>query len=154
RKHRSSRNCAAPWPTPTPTVAAPPSSSSKRTAGIRQCSRPREGNVPTSPTLADTTPHASRRTYDGPGQGMPTSHWTEPCGGRRPADNPSIPAGVRRRGIDVRLNTTLEEATGSQVRLSDGTSVPTRTLVWAVGVTPGPLAQVLGLGTVKGRIVV
>jgi pyridine nucleotide-disulfide oxidoreductase len=51
--------------------------------------------VPTSPILADTTPHASRRTYDGPGQGMPTSHWTEPCGGRRPADNPSIPAGVR-----------------------------------------------------------
>ena len=61
---------------------------------------------------------------------------------------------LRRRGIDVRLNTTIEEATGSQVRLSDGTTVPTRTLVWSVGVTPGPLTQALGLETIKGRIVV
>ena len=61
---------------------------------------------------------------------------------------------LRRRGLDVRLNTTIEEATGSQVRLSDGTTVPTRTLVWSVGVTPGPLTQALGLDTVKGRIVV
>jgi NADH:ubiquinone reductase (H+-translocating) len=61
---------------------------------------------------------------------------------------------LRRRGLDVRLNTTLEEATDGQVRLSDGTTVPTRTLVWSVGVTPGPLTQALGLETVKGRIVV
>ena len=61
---------------------------------------------------------------------------------------------LRRRGIEVRLNTSLEQATGSQVRLSDGTSVPTRTLIWAVGVTPGPLTQALGLDTVHGRIVV
>ena len=61
---------------------------------------------------------------------------------------------LRRRGVDVRLNTSIEEATGSQVRLSDGTSVPTHTLVWSVGVTPGPLTQALGLETVKGRIVV
>jgi NADH dehydrogenase len=61
---------------------------------------------------------------------------------------------LRRRGLDVRLNTTLEQATDSQVRLSDGTTVPTRTLIWAVGVTPGPLTQALGLDTVNGRIVV
>jgi NADH dehydrogenase len=61
---------------------------------------------------------------------------------------------LRRRGVDVRLNTTIEQVTGSQVRLSDGTTVPTRTLIWAVGVTPGPLAQALGLETIKGRIVV
>ena len=61
---------------------------------------------------------------------------------------------LRRRGLDVRLNTTLEEVTDSQVRLSDGTTVPTHTLVWTVGATPGPLAQALGLDTVKGRIVV
>ena len=61
---------------------------------------------------------------------------------------------LRRRGVDVRLKTTIEEVTGSQVRLSDGTTVPTRTLVWCVGVTPGPLTQALGLETVKGRIVV
>jgi NADH dehydrogenase len=54
----------------------------------------------------------------------------------------------------VRLNTSLEEVTASAVRLSDGTAVPTHTLVWSVGVTPGPLTQALGLDTVKGRIVV
>ena len=32
--------------------------------------------------------------------------------------------------------------------------MPTRTLIWSVGVTPGPLTQVLGLDTIKGRIVV
>ena len=61
---------------------------------------------------------------------------------------------LRRRGLDVRLETTLEEVTDSQVRLSDGTTVPTHTLVWCVGVTPGPLTQALGLETVRGRIVV
>jgi NADH dehydrogenase len=61
---------------------------------------------------------------------------------------------LRRRGLDMRLNTTIEEVTDTQVRLSDGTSVPTRTLVWCVGVTPGPLTETLGLDTVKGRIVV
>ena len=61
---------------------------------------------------------------------------------------------LRRRGLDVRLNTSIEQATDSAVRLSDGTSVPTHTLIWAVGVTPGPLTQALGLDTVKGRIVV
>src|SRR5215470_970881 len=42
---------------------------------------------------------------------------------------------LRRRGLDVRLNTSIEQATDSAVRLSDGTSVPTRTLVWDDGAT-------------------
>jgi len=61
---------------------------------------------------------------------------------------------LRRRGVDVRLQTTVEEATSAAVRLSDGTTVATRTLVWCIGVTPGPLTRVLGLETVCGRIVV
>lgn len=61
---------------------------------------------------------------------------------------------LRRRGLDVRLNTTVENATDRHVRLSDGTTVPTCTLVWCVGATPGPLTQALGVETVKGRIVV
>jgi NADH:ubiquinone reductase (H+-translocating) len=61
---------------------------------------------------------------------------------------------LRRRGLDVRLNTAIDEVTDSQVRLSDGTAVPTRTLVWCVGVTPGPLTRALGLETINGRIVV
>jgi NADH dehydrogenase len=61
---------------------------------------------------------------------------------------------LRGRGMDVRLNTTVEEVTAGAVRLSDGTTVSTRTLVWCIGVTPGPLTRALGLDTVKGRIVV
>ena len=61
---------------------------------------------------------------------------------------------LRRRGLEVRLNTTIEEVSDRHVRLSDGTIVPTRTLVWCVGVTPGPLTQALGVETVSGRIVV
>ncbi len=61
---------------------------------------------------------------------------------------------LRHRGLDVRLETTVEEITDRWVRLSDGTTVPTHTLVWCVGVTPGPLTRALGLDTVKGRIVV
>jgi NADH:ubiquinone reductase (H+-translocating) len=61
---------------------------------------------------------------------------------------------LRGRGVDVRLRTTVEEVTADAVRLSDGTTLPTRTLMWCVGVTPGPLTQVLGLQTEKGRIVV
>ena len=61
---------------------------------------------------------------------------------------------LRRRGLDVRLETTIEEITGRWVRLSGGATVPTHTVVWCVGVTPGPLTQALGLETVHGRIVV
>lgn len=61
---------------------------------------------------------------------------------------------LRARGLDVRLNTTVEEVTDTAVHLSDGTTVPTRTLVWAVGVTPGPLVHSLDVATVRGRVVV
>jgi NADH dehydrogenase len=55
---------------------------------------------------------------------------------------------LRRRGLDVRLRTTVEEAGEARVRLSDGTTLPACTLVWCVGVTPGPLTTTLGLETV------
>ena len=78
RKHHSSRSCAAPWPTLTPTVAARPSSSSKRAAGTRRRFGPRDGNVLTSPAPGGHD-GASRGTDDLPGEG-PTGHRTGPCG--------------------------------------------------------------------------
>lgn len=59
-----------------------------------------------------------------------------------------------RRGVDVRLKTTVTEATSTSVTLSDGTTIPTRTLVWSAGVAPSPLIARLGCPTSHGRIVV
>lgn len=61
---------------------------------------------------------------------------------------------LRRRGVEVRLGTTVEEATGDSVRLSDGETIPTHTLVWCAGVTPSPLISTLGLPTERGRLLV
>jgi NADH dehydrogenase len=52
---------------------------------------------------------------------------------------------LRGRGIDLRLNTTLEEVGASGVRLSDGETVPTRTCCWTAGVRPHPVIERLGL---------
>lgn len=63
-------------------------------------------------------------------------------------------ATLRRRGVQVRLGTTVTRATEDQAVLSDGTSVPTHTLVWTVGVTPPPIVAELGVELVRGRAVV
>jgi NADH dehydrogenase len=59
---------------------------------------------------------------------------------------------LRRRGVEVRLGTTVEEATEDKVRLSDGETIATHTLVWCTGVTPSPLIETLGLPTERGRL--
>ncbi len=57
-----------------------------------------------------------------------------------------------RRGIDVRLGTTLKEAHADHVVLSDGSRIDTHTIAWVTGVTGAPLIQDLGLPTEKGRL--
>jgi NADH:ubiquinone reductase (H+-translocating) len=62
---------------------------------------------------------------------------------------------LARRGVEVRLGQALERATPDEVRLKDGTVIPTRTLIWGAGVRANPLADVLGLEQTRGgRIVV
>lgn len=61
---------------------------------------------------------------------------------------------LRRRGVEVKLGVTVEEATEEKVRLSDGETIATHTLVWCTGVTPSPLIKTLGLPTERGRLVV
>jgi NADH:ubiquinone reductase (H+-translocating) len=58
------------------------------------------------------------------------------------------------RGMDIRTGTSVAEATSEGVKLSTGEFVPTRTLVWCVGVRPDPLVESLGLPTEKGRLLV
>jgi NADH dehydrogenase len=59
---------------------------------------------------------------------------------------------LRRRGVDVRLSVRVESVDEQNVRLSDGTTVATRTLVWGVGVAAHPLIARLGLPTRGGRL--
>ncbi|KUO19832.1 NAD(P)/FAD-dependent oxidoreductase [Streptomyces dysideae] len=46
---------------------------------------------------------------------------------------------LRRRNIDVRLNTRLESCADRVAVLSDGARFPTRTVVWTAGVKPHPV---------------
>ncbi|MET8243689.1 NAD(P)/FAD-dependent oxidoreductase [Streptomyces sp. NPDC005202] len=61
---------------------------------------------------------------------------------------------LRQRGVDVRMGTSVKEATFHGVLLTDGEFVDTRTLVWCVGVRPDPLVESLGLPMERGRLLV
>jgi NADH dehydrogenase len=61
---------------------------------------------------------------------------------------------IRSRGMEVRLRTTVTAMDDDGVTLTDGTRLPTRTVLWTVGVTPPPLVEQLGLPVNRGRLVV
>ena len=52
---------------------------------------------------------------------------------------------LARRGVDIRVGTTLEEVEPHAVRLSDGDRILTSTVVWTAGVRASPDADRLGL---------
>ena len=56
------------------------------------------------------------------------------------------------RGVEVRTGTSVREAVAEGVHLTDGEFVPTRTLIWCVGVRPDPLVADLGLDADDGRL--
>ena len=60
---------------------------------------------------------------------------------------------LAKRGVDIRVSTTLESADAGAVKLSDGSTIPTRTLVWTAGVRSRPAVQQFGLPLdERGRI--
>lgn len=61
---------------------------------------------------------------------------------------------MRRRGVDIRMETSVKQASSEGVVLSDDEFVPTRSLIWCVGVRPDPLVEGLGLRTNQGRLAV
>ncbi|MFB6958451.1 NAD(P)/FAD-dependent oxidoreductase [Streptomyces sp. NPDC056309] len=61
---------------------------------------------------------------------------------------------LRRRGVEVRMGTSVKEATHEGVLLTDGEFVRSRTLVWCVGVRPDPLVESTGHPLERGRLVV
>jgi NADH:ubiquinone reductase (H+-translocating) len=61
---------------------------------------------------------------------------------------------LRRRGVEVRTGQSVASALDDRVELSTGEKVPTRSLIWCVGVRPDPLVDGLGLAADRGRLVV
>lgn len=81
----------------------------------------------------------------------------EAAGGILPEIGPGLAAyaleRLRRRGIEVHLNTRLENATGGVMKLSDGDEFESETLVWTAGVRAHPLASVVGFpADERGRV--
>ena len=61
---------------------------------------------------------------------------------------------LAKRRVDIRLNTRVRNVTLSEVSLSDGTSISSRTLVWTAGVVPSPLIGTIPSLKERGRLVV
>jgi NADH dehydrogenase len=61
---------------------------------------------------------------------------------------------LRERGVELLMQTSVKEATAHGVHLSSGEYVPTRSLIWCVGVRPDPLVENLDLPIQQGRLVV
>jgi len=53
------------------------------------------------------------------------------------------------RGVELRLGTSIASVEPRAVHLADGSSIPSRTVVWAAGVMANPLGAGLGLATTK-----
>lgn len=61
---------------------------------------------------------------------------------------------LRRRSIDVRLQTSVKEVTNDGAVLTDGTVLPGAVVIWCAGVAANPLIAATGLETVRGRLLV
>jgi NADH dehydrogenase len=61
---------------------------------------------------------------------------------------------LARRGVEVRLNTRVKSVTEGKVFLTDGVSIPSRTLVWTAGTVPSPIISSLPCAKERGRLLV
>ena len=61
---------------------------------------------------------------------------------------------LARRKVEVRLNTKVEGFSGQALRLSDGTTIDTNTLVWTAGTSPNPLLETIPCAKEHGRLLV
>jgi NADH dehydrogenase len=59
---------------------------------------------------------------------------------------------LARRGVELRLNTKLDAASGNEAILTDGTRIQTRTLISTVPSSPNPLIDALPLLKQRGRL--
>ena len=59
---------------------------------------------------------------------------------------------LRAAGVDVHLRTRVTACRTDSIELSDGTQIPSHTLVWTVGNAPHPLLGLLPCMTERGRV--
>jgi NADH:ubiquinone reductase (H+-translocating) len=72
-------------------------------------------------------------------------------GGFAPRSSRAAARTLEDRGVELRLGTGIARAHADRVELSDGSVVPTRTLIWAAGVAATPLTTTLGVELARGR---
>jgi len=58
------------------------------------------------------------------------------------------------RKVEIWLNTKIQGFSGGTVRLSDGSTIHTNTLVWTAGISPNPLLETIPCARERGRLVV
>jgi NADH dehydrogenase len=58
------------------------------------------------------------------------------------------------RKVEIRTNTKVTGVSGDAVRLSDGTTIKTKTLIWTAGTSPNPLLSALPCRKERGRVAV
>ena len=61
---------------------------------------------------------------------------------------------LRRRGIEIRLDTGVGAATATSIKTDDGQSIEAETIIAAIGNAPSPLVRSLPVALERGRIVV
>jgi NADH dehydrogenase len=61
---------------------------------------------------------------------------------------------LARRGVDIRTNTRVTGVTEHGVTLSDGSTIPSCTVIWTAGTSPNPLLAALPCAQERGRVVV
>jgi len=61
---------------------------------------------------------------------------------------------LAQRGVDIRTNTRVTGVTEHGVTLSDGSTIPSCTVIWTAGTSPNPLLAPLPCTKERGRVVV
>jgi NADH dehydrogenase len=59
---------------------------------------------------------------------------------------------LRRRGIEIHANCKVTAVSPREVTLSDGTRIPSFTLIWTAGTAPNPVLETLNLPKERGRL--
>ena len=57
---------------------------------------------------------------------------------------------LKEKGVDIQLGTGVKEVASGHAVLSDGSSIPTRCVIWGGGITAAPVAAKSGLGKGHG----